>query len=64
MPRKKGEQTDFRAGGIHGIKAEAFFYYHSIIKRKQHKSKAKSRITKEAHTIQKYLRRSKKWQTG
>jgi len=64
MLRKSGEQTDFRRGGIHGIKAEAFFYYHSIIKRKQHKSKAKSRITKESFITQKNLRRSKKWQTG
>jgi hypothetical protein len=64
MPRKKGEQTNFHGGGIRGIKAEAFFYYHSIIKRKLHKSKAKTRITKESFITQKYLRRSKKWQTG
>jgi hypothetical protein len=44
-PRKKGEQMDFRGGGIRGIKAEAFFYYHSIIKRKQ-THKTKNRHTK------------------
>jgi hypothetical protein len=41
MPRKKGEQTDFRRGGIHGIKAGAFFYYHSIIKRKTTQEQSK-----------------------
>jgi hypothetical protein len=45
MPWKKGEQMDFRGGGIRGIKAEAFFYYHSIIKRKQ-THKTKNRHTK------------------
>ena len=45
MPRKKGVQMDFRGGGIRGIKAEAFFYYHSIIKRK-HTRTQKNRYTK------------------
>jgi hypothetical protein len=45
MRRKKGVQMDFRGGGIRGIKAEAFFYYHSIIKRKQ-THKTKNRHTK------------------
>jgi len=46
------------------LKQVPFFTIIQSSKEKQHKSKAKSRITKEAHTIQKYLRRSKKWQTG
>ena len=46
MQWKKGEQMDFRGGGIRRIKAEAFFYYHSIIKRKQTQKRNKSRHTK------------------
>ena len=43
--RKNAEQMDFRGVGIRGIKAEAFFYYHSIIKRK-HTRTQKNRYTK------------------
>ena len=71
--RKNAEQMDFRGGGIRGIKAGVFFYYHSIIKRKQtqkqneskHKSKAKKDTQKQSFkTEQKCFRRRKKWQTG
>jgi sorbitol-6-phosphate 2-dehydrogenase len=58
--RKKGEQMDFRGGGIRGIKAEAFFYYHSIIKRKQtHKTKKQAHKSNHSYS-EKCLRRSKK----
>ena len=51
IPRRNGEQMDFRGGGIRGIKAEVFFYYHSIIKRKQTQ-------TKQAHP-QTYIKSNK-----
>jgi len=60
MPRKKGAQIDFRGGGIRGIKAEAFFYYHSIIKRKQtqkqSKSKAKTGTQKQSFILRKMFK--------
>ena len=59
---KKGEQMDFRGGGIHGIKAGAFFYYHSIINRKQtqneskHKGKTKTSTQKQSFILRKMFK--------
>ena len=49
--RKKGEQIDFRGGGIHGIKAGTIFYYHSIINRKQTQKQNESEHKGKTKTI-------------
>jgi hypothetical protein len=51
---------DFRGGGIRGIKAGAFFYYHSIIKRKQtqkqSESKTKTGTQKQSFILRKMFK--------